>query len=372
MNSGDILHNHDTIESLLLSTGRKGIESFVEALEQSDFYNVSLGRPDPGEGSLANLCLWVIRISQDTLAYARESNASIPESMDQSIIIVSVLRNVLQCHFKQFQLTGPAPSRLGTLLRKTGLEILDHEMPVLLSEDEITGASVYSQDASLVLSNIFGSGMKNAFGYSLGIPFTAEPAVYKRPEVIWKSMRTWLNESDHRIWCLVTLPGFESHEHPDMEGFTPVDTSCIIPLSFTENQDETDCAVMCDENGMMAFLAGYSREDDGNRFMSSDRVCYGYVEICLYLSRYPFHRPSYVVARRGDGKWGVFSAKVSSKKRIPLVDVNPLVRFEFRNREAAVRAIKTRAGFPARVSHHLFYEMISVSDCFLGPEAQSE
>ena len=360
MDSGDILY-----VSELLSIDRQGMQSLVSMLDESNFFSARLDHSDPGEGSLANHCLWVMILCQDTLEYALTRNTHIPETMRESVVITSLLHRIHQCHFRQVASSESAAAKTMAIVKKSGLVLLDCERDVLGSDSPLQGESIDSRNPSQVLAYILSGAKKNALDYAPGIPVSVRPLDAVMPKPRNETSCVYLDEEDHRLWANVSLPEFKSFEHADVKDFFRVGTTCVVPLSINGDDSQTDCAVVCDESGMMAFLSKYSIEDDGTVFMNSDRICFGYSDIVLFLSRYPQYRPSYVLAQRSDGKWGAFSIKVSGKKRVPVVDVVPLVRHEFRNRDAAIRAMKTRAGYPARVRHHLFYNEISVIDCFL-------
>lgn len=353
MDSGDMLFNRDRAVSELLSVKRDGMGQVVRMLDESTYFSASTGRSDPGEGSLANQRLWQLRLAKDTLSYAISRNGNVPETMEESLILLCFLHGLEDCRLK-----------LEQVLKRSGLELRSSEKQVLSSDSPLQGGSIDSKDEAALLSYIFHGAMKNAADYAAGIPFSTEAASCPLPKPRIESSSVWLDEEDHRLWCDVLLPSFKPLQHADFELYEEVGTSCVLPISLT-GEKGCDCAVICDESGMMAFVAKYNEEEDGSFMMNSDRICFGYSDLTLFFSKYPKYRPSYVLALRADGKWGAFSVKLNSKKRTPLVDVVPLVRHEFRNKEAAIRAIKTRAGYPARVRHHLFYQEVSVMDAFL-------
>jgi len=364
MNSGDIIFNQENILTELRSIKRKGIDTMVSMLSESDFFTTRLDNSDPGEGSLANYCLWVLRLCRETFDYAKGIGKG--SSLDpESLVIVSILHKLYDCNLKKHgsQETTPEGKTMA-IVKKSGLELLACESDVL-SGTPIQGASIESRNPSGLLSYILEGAKKNALDYASGIPFSETPLDATLPKPINKTSFVFLDEDDHRLWCNLSNPGYKSNEHPELKDFYRVETTAMLPLIIGADSTEAECMVYCDESGVMGFLSGYTREDDGTLFMCSDRLCFGYSDMVFFLSRYPHYRPSYVLGQRTDGKWGAFSIKASGKKRPPVVDVVPLVRHEFRNRDAAIRAMKNRAGYPARVKHHLFYNEIQVMDCFL-------
>lgn len=364
MDTGDILFNQDRIVLELTSLGRSGMDSLVQVLRESDFFESRVDNSDPGEGSLANYCLWVMRIGLDTYEYAISRRKSVPVERE-SVILVSLLHRVFSARTKQIPSSvQDSKERMQVLLKKTGIELLDIERQILL-DGPVQNSSIDSKDALGLLSYILSGSIKNAQDYASGIPYSQKPLEKILPRPMNVCSEVYMDEEDHRLWWNVTLPGFEAHDNPELKDFTKVPTTSILPLTIGDGSTEPECAVLTDESGVMGFLAGFTREEDGTVFMRSDRLCFGYSDMVFFLSRYPHYRPSYVLAQRTDGKWGAFSIKASGKKRPPIVDVVPLVRHESRNKEAAIRSIKTKAGYPARVKHHLFYNEISVLDAFL-------
>ena len=361
----DTFHNRNFVRKALTEIGRPGTETLLEMLDNSNFHKADLGRADSGEGSLVNHCLWVNRISADALEYARTRNSSIPESLGESLLVVCLLHRLGDVHFRTVNIPGSGPSKAITALERSGFRLTDAEKEVILQDGRTPeDASIDSREEAQVLSAIFNASRKNALDYALGIPVTEESLDPETMVPSYELSRVFMNENDHRLWADFSLPDFVSHDNPELEDFLEILTTCHVPLSISEDRESPDCLVACDENGAMAFLADYSEEEDGTHFFSSDRVCFGYCDLVFYLSRYPHYRPSYVLAQRTDGRWGAFSIKASNKKRIPLVDTVPMVKYEFRNRDAALRALKTKARYPVRVTNHLFYKEIRISDCF--------
>ena len=362
----DILGNWHTALDLLRSSGRD-VGNLVTFLEKNAFYEAECTRYSAGRGGALNHSLWTLLIARNEREKFLSANpdADIPED---SLVLLCLLHCVCDCpnlNVQERKKPTGGGRRSEEILRAAGAPLSEGELLVIRGaysermEQTVDNVDVKYQ----LLHYLLYCSSKRAGDYATGIPFgsvQSEPASMARVD---RSVEVVFNAGDHRTYQSTGASGttFTRQSDADDESMVQMTVRQLCTVRLDAEDAFSAVSVLSDDYGTRAVLTAMSADGDGC-LLCSDRACFDYRRLVLFVSRFPEFRASYLVAQRQNGKWGVFSLKYQ-KFREPLIKCSKIVDFDSRSMEEAMSGMYYDAGHRFRIclANGFFYTKISVS-----------
>ena len=356
----------------LLSIGRSGMEEFIRDIESGGFFEARCSGHDRETGGTVNHCLWALKIARQIVEDLGPN--PVAEGLKDSITVVCLLHDL--CDMRNYQKVKNPDRRHGTYSRR----IMSYYAPLFTNEElSAVNSHMYdslvkggpvsdlrSKDPGTLLHAILRKADHKSIEYANGIPFTTRPSVPIVPECNLYPCPLLLDRVEHRLW----LDGVGMNSFRRADGSTVrVDdmarvTGTICFYAWMRSAPlEADLTLVKDDNNHLAILSTSYLSGFGMPTVSkSDRACFGYRDVTVYISIYPDFRSSYVIAQRLDGKWGARAYKVSLNQK-PLVRIFSQADFIYDSEREAIAAIRHgRKQYRRQLDNPLFYRRYCYSE----------
>ena len=371
MTSQELNQNKKILISELLSLGRPGMDEFIRDITAGGYFEAKCSGHDRDTGGTVNHCLWTLRIARQ-IAEGLKKNP-VAETLKDSITVVCLLHDL--CDMRHFhKVTNPdrrhgvysrrIMASYGGLFTKEELSAVNSHMHDSLIKDG-PDSSLSSHDPGTLLHAILRKADHKSIEYSNGIPFTARPSIPVDPECIQTPCSLYFDRVEHRLW--LDEVGMNSFKRSDGSTVRAVDMACVpgticLYAWMRSAPLEADLTLLKDDEGRLAILSTAYLSGFGMPTVSkSDRRCFGYRDITVYVSNYPDYRSSYIIAQGLDGMWGAAAYKVSLNQK-PMVRIFPQADYVYATERDAIDAIRHgRKKYRRQLDNPIFYRRYSYS-----------
>lgn len=347
---------------------RPGYASIFSYLDSHDFFTARCSGHDQFPGGTASHSLWVLKFARETLA-ARTKSSPVPAVSEDSVILVCLLHDICDCNpgSGHGRRSREILERLlkGFRMEKAELKAIERHMHDSIYGDGGKKSSRNSTDQTEFLHYLLLNSDHRACEYGNGIPFGESPKTNVYHQAVREACPATLlfDEKDHRLWrdeVNLTM-GTVLFDESFTAKFREMKHVEAMPRHFFYFSDmpcEPELTIMENDRGkalLTIYSLGYYQ--GAATLDSSDRRCFGYKELYVYVSKYPGFRPSYIVASDLDGRWGVLSVKVryGYDNIYPRVATYPCVDFVHPDPDSAIRCMKN-GKYQIRIGHTDFFK----------------
>lgn len=372
MTRQELDQNKKILTQELRAIGRNGMEEFIQDIDAGGYFEARCSGHDRESGGTVNHCLWTLRIARQIVEDLGHN--PVAEGLRDSITVVCLLHDL--CDMRNYQKVKNPDRRHGAYSRR----IMSFYAP-LFSNEELTAVNSHmhdslmqggpnsdlkSNDPGTLLHAILRKADHKSIEYANGIPFTARPSVPIDPRCNHSPCSLLLDRVEHRLWLDdVGMSAFKLADGSTVrsDDMAHVPGTVCLYVWIRSAPLEADLTLVKDDNDHLAILSTSYLSGFGMPTVSkSDRACFGYRDVAVYISVYPDYRSSYVIAQRLDGKWGARAYKVSLKQK-PLVRIFSQADFIYDTEREAIAAIRHgRKHFRRQVDNPLFYRRYCYSE----------
>ena len=372
MTTQELNQNKEILISELISVGRPGIDEFIRDITAGGFFETNCSGHDRDSGGTVNHSLWTLKIARQIAEDLKDNPTA--RKLKDSITVVCLLHDL--CDMRNYQKVKNPDRRHGAysrrimasydgLFTKEELSAVNSHMHDSLMKDG-PDSNLDANDPGTLLHAILRRADHKSIEYANGIPFTTEPSVPIEPSCVQLPCSLYFDNVEHWLW--LDGVGMESFRRSDgsavMVGdMTSIPGTICFYAWMRRAPLEADLTLVKDDEDRIAILATSYLSGFGMPTVSkSDRQCFGYRDVTVYISKYPDYRSSYVIAQGLDGKWGAAAYKVSLNEK-PMVRIFPQADYVYSTEREAIDAIRHgRKNYRRQIDNPLFYRRYSYSE----------
>ena len=372
MTPQELSQNKKILISELLSVGRPGMDSFIQDITAGGFFEAHSSKHDRDIGGTVNHSLWTLKIARQIAEGLKKKPTA--QKLKDSITVVCLLHDL--CNMRSYHKVknpdrrhGAYSRRImafyGSLFTKEELSAVNSHMHDSLMKDG-PASNLGSNDPTTLLHAILRRADHKSIEYANGIPFTTEPSVPIDSKCVQIPCSLYFDNVEHRLW--LDDVGMKSFRRSDGStaktgDLTSIPGTICFYAWMRRAPLEADLTLVKDDDGRLAIFATTYLSGFGEPTVSkSDRKCFGYRDVTVYISNYPDYRSSYIIAQGLDGKWGAKAYKVSLNQK-PMVRIFPQADYVYSTEREAIDAIRHgRKKYRRQVDNPIFYRRYSYSE----------
>lgn len=348
------------------ATGHPGVDNIISYLDSHHFFESRCNGHDREKGGTANHSLWTLKFARETRdsILKKDPSKNIP---DDELVFTCLLHDVCDCNPKHGMHGGRSREILehrikGFTFTLDVLAAVNSHMHSKLYGNK-TDSTQNSKTKVELLHYLVRNSDSRAIEYASGIPYGTDPKrIFYQIINDEEPVIVNFDNKEHRYWWDTLGDANLWKRYVDLKNMPQTQAFRKAHLFISGWSFNADFSVLKDEKGNLAlFVIRYSSSSEGTTLMASDKAGFVYTEFVAYVSRYPQYRPSYIVGRKTNGKWGIIRAKdqVKENKRPP-IGITRQVDYEYDDCDSALNAMIGDTGHKIRVLHTNFFKKIII------------